>query len=41
LTNRTLRFVILTGIPTPAISCSFSAIRFCGGLRHFPAGRQE
>src|SRR5260370_14766326 len=41
LTNLTLRFVILTVIPTPAISCSFSAIRFCGGLRHFPAWRQE
>ena len=38
LTNRPLGFVILTGIPTLAISCSFSAIWFCGGLRHFPAG---
>jgi hypothetical protein len=39
LTNLALIFVILTGIPTPAISCSFSAIRFCGSLRHFPAGQ--
>jgi hypothetical protein len=28
----------LAGIPTLAISCSFSTIRFCGGWRHFPTG---